>query len=169
MATRSEKLAMINAIATGEPNTALEIRNILTALIDPPSGTIVMKDVTNAYINSNFDGTGLGINEEIGYARVNGDNGTRNWEGRVPLSYDPINYPTMGTTGGEVNHTLTIPEIPIITPTVDQTAAGDSGGGKFVTGTGNEGGGSYGLQSFGGGLSHNNMQPYIVTLITMKL
>jgi len=70
MATRTEILAMISGIGTGSPNSASEMRDLLTALIDPPIGTIRIREVSNAYITANFDGTGKGINEELVYFQV---------------------------------------------------------------------------------------------------
>ena len=79
----------ITNLATGSPNTAEEMRNILNEFYARSSkyGDIRMKDVSNAYISENFDGTGLGINLEVGWAIVNGQNLTRQWNGRVPLAF----------------------------------------------------------------------------------
>ena len=170
MATRLEIQAMIAGIGTGEPNTAAEMRTLLTALLDPPSGTIIMKDVTNAYILSNFDGTGLGINEEVGYAICNGNNTTRNWAGRVPVAYGGA-YLTMGEQKGDkdavvVSHThSTNPTTNLAYGSGDGIVRGraDSypeGLGESINVT---------IQSTGVSGIDKNMQPYIVTLITMKL
>ena len=145
-------------------------------MLDPVTGTIVMKDVSNAYITSNFDGTGLGIGEEVGYAICNGNNGTRNWNGRVPVAYG-TSYPTMGATAGASTHALSVAEMPLHGHTVKMSNAtginadtltaqngGSSGGSTFSNGTG-----SVPTGNSGSGTAHNNMQPYIVTLVTMKL
>jgi hypothetical protein len=167
MATRTEILALINGITTGSPNTALEIRTLLTEMVNYPVqiGTIRQKDVTNAYIVANFDGTGLGINEEEGWARRNGQNGTRNSQGRVNINYDPTNYPTMGVTDGSKDAVLVSH-----THQFDQTTAGDTGSGtsKLTTGGENyESGGSFGMSTEGVSGTNKNMQPYIVVLETV--
>jgi len=172
MATRAEKIAMINGIGTGEPNTALEIRNILTALLDPSSKTIVMKDVSNAYITANFDGTGLGINEEDGYALCNGANGTRNWAERVPLAYGGA-YLVMGAQGGSadavnVEHTHN-------TRASDGSVVFHSASGNFNnegntwSNTGSVDIKNSGIESSGVSGVGKNLQPYTVVLVTMKL
>jgi len=166
MATRLEIQAMIAGIGTGEPNTAAEMRTLLTALLDPPTGTIRVKDVTNAYILSNFDGTGLGINEEVGWALCNGINaGTRNSQGRVTVNYDPVNYPIMGYTAGSKDAVV---------------VAHSHSGGSYNTGSGTPIFTGKGLTSGGDTLysrtnsegvsgTDKNMQPYIVRLETVKL
>jgi hypothetical protein len=168
MATRAEKLAMIASIATGEPNTALEIRNILTELLDPPSGTIMMKDVSNAYITSNFDGSGLGINEEAGYAIVNGNNGTRNWNDRMPLAYGTTNA-VMGATKGSNTQTLSVANIPPLNVpyTGSSVDNGDDGALIITAATGSNG--TKNLTTGGTSTAFSIEPKTIVTLITMKL
>lgn len=165
MATRLEIQAMIAGIGTGEPNTAAEMRILLTALLDPPSGTIIIKDVSNAYITANFDGTGLGINEEVGYAIVNGLNGTRNWDDRIPLAYGVTN-PVMGAMKGSNTHELSIEEMPAHKHSiVANNDSGSSGGASYPPG----GGAFVDTTSNGGGQEFSIENKTIVTLITMKL
>jgi hypothetical protein len=175
MATRTEILALINGIATGSPNTALEIRTLLTEMVNYPVqiGTIRQKDVTNAYIVANFDGTGLGINEEEGWALRNGNvsNGTRNSMGRVNINYDPTNYPTMGATGGSKDAVVVSHTHGSIIQSFNESGSG--------TPFGSGGGGQEGLHTYLGdtapfiinnsGVSgtNKNMQPYIVVLETV--
>ena len=161
--TDAQVTTAIAEIATGSPNTALEIRTLFTELFNrcPKTGTIVMKDVSNAYITANFDGTGLGINLEAGYALVNGANGTRNWAGRVPLAYG-TGYVTMGESLGSkdavvVSHDHTYSEY--------VQSGSNSGSGGEVAGYFRTGNTSIAGESG----TNKNMQPYIVTLVTMKL
>ena len=167
--TRAEKIALITAIGTGEANTALEFRTLLTALLDPPTGTIVTKDVTNAYITANFDGTGLGINEEIGYAICNGANGTRDHNGKVMVAYGTL-YPTMGASGGASAHALSVNEMPQHNHGIKYQTHNAAGSGSERT-LDNSGSAinANTTEYAGGGVAHNNMQPYIVSLVTMKL
>lgn len=166
MATRLEIQAMIAGIGTGEPNTAAEMRTLLTALLDPPTGTIRVKDVTNAYILSNFDGTGLGINEEVGWALCNGINaGTRNSQGRVTVNYDPVNYPIMGATGGSKDQV-------VIEHSHSSGSYNTGSGTPIFTGKGLTSGSDtlYSrTNSEGVSGTDKNMQPYIVRLETVKL
>lgn len=169
MATRLEIQAMIAGIGTGEPNTAAEMRTLLTALLDPPTGTIRVKDVTNAYILSNFDGTGLGINEEVGWALCNGINaGTRNSQGRVTVNYDPVNYPIMGATGGSKDAVVVAHEHTVsghLVKASNEWKGGGSASGDNATSTT----GSITTNSAGVSGTDKNMQPYIVRLETVKL
>jgi len=174
MATRLEIQAMIAGIGTGEPNTAAEMRTLLTALLDPPTGTIRVKDVTNAYILSNFDGTGLGINEEVGWALCNGINaGTRNSQGRVTVNYDPVNYPIMGATDGSKDAVVVSHAHNFIA--TGQTYGGSGavyGSGTFMASAGDSGAAgaqSKNTESTGVSGVGKNMQPYIVRLETVKL
>ena len=161
--TDAQVTTAIAEIATGSPNTALEIRTLFTELFNrcPKTGTIVMKDVSNAYITANFDGTGLGINLEAGYALVNGANGTRNWAGRVPLAYG-TGYVTMGESLGSkdavvVSHDHTYSEY---VQSGSNSGSGGEAAGYFRTGN---------TSIAGESGTNKNMQPYIVTLETMKL
>jgi len=77
-------------------------------------------------------------------------------------------------TDGEVTHTLTESELPVIPPHVHnaRATAGGGGGYGFDGNNWDFGGGYYSTEAaggFGGGQSHNNMQPYVVRLRIMKL
>ena len=171
--TRSAIQTQIDAIATGVPNTALKVRTILNTLANgtAQTGDIKEIDVTNGYLASNFDVTGLGTNERLGWAICNGNNGTRNRLGRVGIQYNPTGFATLGDVGGEINHTLTINEMPSHTHENNGSANDNGDPGQFVITSPTNGGEVVSVvsSSKGGGLPHNNMQPYIVTLVIMKL
>jgi len=123
--------------------------------------------VNQAYIDDNFNTTGLGINLMAGYAICNGNNGTVNKDGKVGIAYG-ANYSVIGATGGSETHTLNINQIPSHTHTytapnfqVENSAPG--------SGRPNVNSISSQTSSVGGGQPHNNMQPYIVELHVMKL
>lgn len=132
------------------------------------------------YLNANFDMTpgateGLGKVDGLwnGWAIFNGNNGTDNLDGQTLIGWG-ANYNTIGQFVGESEHTLTIPELPVVSPI---NGAGIQKGGTFGgtggisladTGTGNYAPGQF-VQPFGGGEAHNNIQPSMVVLMIYKL
>jgi len=166
--TRSAIQVLIDNIADGVPNTALKVRTVLNAIADGSgvTGDIKEIDVPTAYIASNFDVTGLGTNERLGWAICNGNNGTRNRNGRVAIQYDNSSYPVLGATGGSkdavvVAHSHTVNQIKGYGP--------DQGADGFYDRSLNEA--PYGISTESTGVSgtDKNLQPYIVTLMIMKL
>ena len=174
--SRSEIQTQIETIATGVPNTALKIRNVLGVLADgtAQTGDIKEIDVSNAYLTANFDVTGLGKNERLGWAICNGNNGTRNRSGRVSVPYDASNYPTLGATGGSNSVTLIKNNIPILDSSFP-TSNADQGGGTriYVMATDTEPAGSKTYVNSVNTASTNTpvdiRQQYIVSLFIMKL
>ena len=120
--------------------------------------------VTQAYVDDNFDITGLGINLCEGFAICNGQNGTENLDGLVGIGFGSIQN-NIGGFGGSrdavvVAHSHGIkyastgggtkyPE----TPYIGDTLAGDM----------------YGTEITGVSGVNKNMQPYVVQLYIMKL
>lgn len=164
--TDAEVTTAISNLASGTPNTVSEIRDLFTELFNrsPKTGTIVIKDVSNAYIAANFDGTGLGINLEAGFALVNGANGTRNWAGRVPVAYGGT-LTTMGATFGSKDAV-------VVEHSHGIKYASNSGGTKYAETPyigDTIGGDMQPTESTGVSATDKNYQPSIVTLVTMKL
>jgi hypothetical protein len=154
-------------------------------------GDIKEVDCTPTYMVTNFlqsgPNVGLGIGERTGWAICNGYNGTHNDKGKVIVAYGNqgagTNYPTLGATGGEETHTLSIPEIPehdhIYTDDANAIAQFPevepgfpvpvTGVERLSSATGTGGGYTYYTSKVGGDGAHNNMQPYVVRLKIMKL
>ena len=131
---------------------------------------VKMLNVNQAYIDNNFDGTGLGINLCTGFARCNGQNGTANMDGRIGIGHGTVTS-NIGGFGGEKEHILSASELPAHTHTNNGSSNDNGDPGQFVITSPNNGGGPTLVQSStsGGGNAHNNMQPYIVQLYIMKL
>jgi hypothetical protein len=127
-------------------------------------------DCTQEYITANFDASGLGKNERLGWAICNGNNGTRNRQGRVGVQYSPyeFEFSYLGQASGEKAHALTEAENAPHTHPIDKAGNGSGPTARYSTnGSSFSGGGSTG--SSGQGQSHNNLQPYIVSLFIQKL
>ena len=127
----------------------------------------------NSDIPIYFDTSGLGrLNLQYeGWAICNGNNSTVNDNGRTYIGYDPVNYPTLGFQGGTKTHKLTESELPVVDITASQTSAGPEEGSnpsKLTTGS-NVLEGAFVIDTIGGGVAHNNMQPYTVILKIQKV
>ena len=117
--------------------------------------------VNQTYIDTNFDGTGLGVEIMTGWAICNGQNGTPPMDGLVSIGYGN-NYSVIGAFGGSkdavvVAHTHNL--------RVNTNASG-SGFPAFEAASAQ---GTFATESTGVSGVDKNMQPYIVLLKIMKL
>ena len=108
----------------------------------------------------------------IGQIVIKGDNKDYSnwlgftWErtavGKVLVGYDTTDsdFNTIGKTGGEKKHTLTIDEMPSHAHT--SKYSGSAGTSVGITAMGTQLGTSTLIDNTGGGQSHNNLQPYQV-------
>lgn len=136
-------------------------------------GDVKEIDCNNAYMTANFDGTGLGTGERLGWAICNGNNGTQNRTGRVSVGHGS-GYATLGSTGGSRDAVLVSHKHSSIVFDSGLKAVNDTGTGASVTGhvelSSSVGDGKVDETSTEGESGLNkNMQPYIVTLFIQKL
>ena len=180
---------ILNLLPTGQQITAANHRTVETAILTFAKeqwlpGDIKMIDCTKVYIDANFvtsgptQGRGLPGGERDGWAICNGLNTTKNRCGRVSVGYDynrtlfDSGLPNgIGETGGAEKHPLSITEMPSHNHTRAKGNDNNLGGGanQFGWQAIDDLFGSYATSNTGGGQSHNNMQPYIVTLFIQKL
>jgi hypothetical protein len=132
--------------------------------------------IDNTYLAANFvttgPTTGLGKNLRLGWAIMNGNNGTPNDTGLAVIAYGD-SFPTIGAVVGVENITLAAANIPKLnltvpvsqagggTPTPTYVVAGDSspnGNATFANSIGNS-----------SPTAINNMQPSVVRVRIMKL
>jgi len=132
-------------------------------------------DDINAF-KAKFDVTGLGIAvDTVGWALMNGNNGTVNAQCRVFIGVGGMVDPNTGTEliigsgdeGGEITHLLSSSEVPRpagLVPGANgpHNKPADGGGTPIYYMTGTPGTSAAGIQ-------HNNMQPYIGTFKMQKL
>jgi len=147
------------------------------------TGDVKEVDCSLVYLAANFDSTGLGTNERLGWAICNGNNGTKDRRGLVSVGYDertgdPVNgiwdalYATLGAVGGEKKHLLTSAESGVPAHHHPNTTREPNTGGSAI-GIGN--GGASGSADTGDNTpqdaaqAHENRQPFIVTLFIQKL
>ena len=147
--------------------TIQQLLDLLRPLVGKLQYEIVELDVTTQYIVDNFDSTGLGKNLCLGFAICNGQNGTKNRDGRSSIAYGS-NFGFVGVLDGskdavlvEHNHRIG-----------DESGASGSGTanvryiGKEIES--NTLGIPY-TDKAGISGADKNYHPYIVTLTIMKL
>lgn len=143
------------------------------------SGDIKMIYCTNEYRDIYFDLSGLGRLERLGWKICNGLNDTIDFGGRVPVGFDgntidpnnnvwDVDYNTIGSTGGEKKHQLSIGELPEFDLPIPQ---GDSftGPGGTRVGRGSANPNNSSTLKIGGNEPHENRQPFVTVLFIQKI
>lgn len=139
-------------------------------------------------LSSDFDSDGLGRWSYLGWAVCNGDNGTINMGGRAMIGIDPNSIYTEGSTGGESEATLTIPNMPEHNHQQGQTGSVPVNGlgliyrsssslNQTVSGADNVGGGNepnvvttpQSIPLEGSGSPFSIMQPYQVVVFAQRI
>ena len=112
----------------------------------------------------------------IGTSYGSGDGSTTfnlpNLKGKVPVGYNSseTEFDTMGETGGEKKHTLTIQEMPSHKHNINYAPPSSSGGqgNAYVYGTKEDDNNAM-ILATGGDQPHNNLQPYQVVCYIIKV
>ena len=142
-----------------------QLLSLLRPLVSKLQFEIVELDVTEQYIIDNFDLTGLGKNLCLGFAICNGQNGTKDRDGRGSIAYG-VAFNFTGALGGFKDSTL-------VEHSHNFQALGDVSANKTLRfGTNPDIETSFeSLTTASAGVSglNRNYQPYIVTLTIMKL
>lgn len=174
--TFSSTLPIVPKISFGIGNTysgyeSCLIENALNRFITPKGEMKLVNDI------SSFDNTGLGFGKYLSWAICNGQNGTPNLSGRVPvgLNLTDSDFNSIGVTGGSKTHLLTAAEsgLPAHNHTIETTSpSGTSDGG--IVGRGDGSGTETNLNtatisSAPASAAHNNLQPYYVAAWIIKL
>lgn len=158
---------LIAGLATGEKNTAAEVRTLFSHIVQSIylPGDIKEVDCSNEYIAANFTENGLGINERTGWAICNGLNGTQPRGGRTSIAYGD-EYSDLGARGGSKNavvvaHSHTVSGIKKYNNSFGTNGFYDRSQTADTAGISTESTGESGVGK--------NMQPYIVSLFIQKL
>ena len=144
-----------------------DLIDLILPLVTAFTGEYRFLQVAQSFITDNFDETGLGINLCVGWAIPNGNNGTTNINGRIFMPYGTT-YSTLGFTGGSATHTLTIDEIPSHSHQAQTDGGSTNSSGPYFRRE-SDSVGFLQTEATGGGQAHNNLQPFIVTLIMVKI
>jgi len=130
-------------------------------------GDIKEVDCSNEYIINNFETTGLGKNERLGWAICNGQNGTTNRNGRVSMPYGD-SYLTMRSLGGSADSVLPLHSHTYSQLRRDQEVS-TSGSGVTAINKDPNSNLTETTSSTGESAINKNLQPYIVTLFIQKI
>jgi len=180
--TISEINTLIAARTDGGDNTVDKERQLWNVMKNQCCMLYEVKEldvnlaISPNFITDNFDDTGLGINDYLGFAICNGSNGTKNRGGKTSVGYKASSaYQVIGGLGGNEKVLLTKNNIPVMDSVLPVSNA-DNGGGdhSYVMATNTEPAGTKTYTGTVNGnvgtiVAHDNMQPYIITLMIQRI
>lgn len=160
-----------------------DVKNYIQDVVQSYGQKGEIKDVydMDGLFLDNFDSSGLGTTPRwVGWARVNGNNGTPNGQGRTrigvgKITSDGVEYTyANGATGGNVKHKLVVNELAkhshsLNLPTMNFENDGSSGPDVGRDGSDNRNFPAGSIGETGGDVAHNNMQPYIAVYAVMRI
>lgn len=151
-----------------------EHREVANSLVNEFAiiGEIKMLNVTQEFIDANFDATGLGVLNYTGWAVCNGNNGTKDFSGRVAIGNSEY-YP-IGTTGGNKDAVLVSHKHESIVFSDGKKAVNDVGTGALLNSQyeiSEAGGNGYIDETSTVGVDgiDKNMQPYISIFFIQRI
>ena len=173
MATYNEIIDLINLnLASKTEIPAVKHREVEIALLNfiqsnlSQSGDIKVIKADATYLANNFEVDGLGKNLRAGWAICNGNNGTDNLQGRVPIHYS-ANFP-LGTVGGSKDAVVVEHSHNYTQYTLDQEVSSNGNGVRSLKKNDSQSG-SFTTSTTGVSGTNKNMQPYLATVYIMKL
>ena len=173
MATYNEILDLINLnLASKTEIPAVKHREVEIALLNfiqsnlSQSGDIKVIKADATYLANNFEVDGLGKNLRAGWAICNGNNGTDNLQGRVPIHYS-ADFP-LGTVGGSKDAVVVEHSHNYTQYTLDQEVSSNGNGVRSLNKNDSQSG-IFITSTTGVSGTNKNMQPYLATVYIMKL
>lgn len=185
--TKQDTLVSGTNIKTINNNSILGSGNIMVGGSTPTGSVMMFGGATAPDGYLLCDGTAVSrttysdLYDAIGTTYGSGDGSTTfnlpNLKGKVPVGYDSSDssFDSLGETGGEKTHTLTVNEMPSHTHALktSYTSGANTDNDKVMSASGSAGWNNnahneYSIQETGGGQAHNILQPYIVMNYIIK-
>lgn len=130
-----------------------------------PSGWLLCTGATGAISRTTYSALFAAIGTAYGAGNGSTTFNIPNFETRVPVGRGNSPFNSLGNTGGEETHVLTIAELAAHTHTF---TSGVPGAGPTTGTTGQGAGTTTPTSSVGSDTAHNNLQPYIVVNYIIK-
>jgi hypothetical protein len=164
---------LIIARINGGSNTVAKERELWNIILNESVKLFEIKDIDvnltlyPTYLTDNFDATGLGKNDMLGFAICNGNNTTYDYSGLCTIGYGS-GYTTLGAVGGSkdavvVSHTHTYKQY-----STDQEVS-TNGNGVLALNKNLIQSGTFTTEATGVSGSGKNMQPYRVVLKIQRI